>query len=325
MNGAAPDPKMPERPRLRRTLGVVPMGADRVQLRAGDERIVVLEGEFVRSALPALLPLMDGARTTSEIVMELDGSLEASAVRDAIGALWERGLLEDGADWPDDLGAAEEATARYLTNFGLPASMVSEALRSTAILCVGDEGFAALVANEFTVHGFSRADVAGGGAAPVGDRLRETDLVVYAETAAGRFAREELNPACLETRTPWMHVSVAPGNHGVLGPLFVPPHTCCYECYRGRVRMNTAAPDELAAVDRHVADGGELHAFGGLPAHQRLMADLAVLEALKHVLRYRSPRIYNRLVTVDFLDHRSWEEPVWKYPRCPRCGAGEGG
>ena len=295
-----------------------------MQARAGDERIVVLEGELVRESLPAVLDALDGERTVEDIVQALDGSIDRDTIIETVETLTEKGLLEDGAEWPDDLSAAERDGLVYFTNFGLAPKDVRATLAGTDATVVGDGPLAAELTRSLTNHGVRTPTVVPEEMEAIHASLERADIAIWAEGRASNFGETCLNPLCLELEKSWLYVSAAPGHHGVVGPLFVPPHTCCFACYRERIRSNTAAPEELRAYEEHLADGTRARGFGSLSGFHAILANLATMELLKHLLSFRACSVYSRSITVDFVEPKVWSEPVWKWPECRACGRCEG-
>ena len=86
--------------------------------------LVTLEGAAVTALLPRLLPLLDGTRTTDELVVAL-GPAVAPAVENALTLLAENRLLVDGPS-PDVDGHASSAGAyaAALTRSTTPAAAV---------------------------------------------------------------------------------------------------------------------------------------------------------------------------------------------------------
>lgn len=316
----SPLPRSPIRkPRLRRTFTLLPMPDGGLQLRAGDERIVLLESDTLGDVLPQLLDRLDGNTTVEDLVHAFAGTLCESDIRTVIDELEAKGLLEDGVDWPGDLTPAETEIATYLVNFGYPACRARDVLRSLRVAVIGQEAFTHVMIEILAEHGIP----CGVGIAPEDHSwqtaVRGAHLLVYVESDASSFALEQLNPYCLAESLPWLYVSMASGHHGALGPLYVPPDTGCHACYCQRLRLNTSAPGEFEALNAHLRNGGKVASFGALPAHRAHMAYLAAIEILKHVLRFRSCNLYNRTLTVDFLDFSILDEPVWRDPVCPAC------
>src|SRR5919204_18130 len=54
----------------------------------------------------------------------------------------------------------------------------------------------------------------------------------------------------LRVATPWLPVLPFDGRVAVLGPLYVPGESCCYECYRLRRAANSPFPGEFWALER---------------------------------------------------------------------------
>jgi bacteriocin biosynthesis cyclodehydratase domain-containing protein len=127
-----------------------------------------------------------------------------------------------------------------------------------------------------------------------------------------------LNRLCLRHRTPWMLVAID-GNYGLVGPLFIPSKTACYNDYRTLADAATPSP-QMARKHRqflHARDAGPF--FSGLPAYAEIAASHASLAAVHYLLRDTCFAV-GRVLVIDF-DRMTLElEDVLKLPRCPVCG-----
>jgi bacteriocin biosynthesis cyclodehydratase domain-containing protein len=128
-----------------------------------------------------------------------------------------------------------------------------------------------------------------------------------------------VNRSSVRSKKPWLHL-VIDGNVGIVGPLFQPPDTACYNDYRTLVAA--AAPHPLMARKQreYLARRGAGSFFAGLPAYADIVAGHAAVAATHFLLR-RTCFAVGRVMTVDFEQMEIDMEDVFRLPRCPVCGA----
>jgi bacteriocin biosynthesis cyclodehydratase domain-containing protein len=148
--------------------------------------------------------------------------------------------------------------------------------------------------------------------------VKRANLVILALEHPTISLPHLLNRLCLRNRTPWMLVAID-GNYGLVGPLFIPAKTACYNDYRTLSDAATPSP-QMARKHRqflHSRDAGPF--FSGLPAYAEIVASHASLAAVHYLLRETCFAI-GRVLVIDF-DRMILEvEDVLKLPRCPVCG-----
>ncbi len=85
---------LPNKPKLRQYISIVPMGENELQMRV-HEKVVVFSGKTVTDLFPEVFPLLDGVHTVSEIISALQERVEESVVIELLTVLNKRFLLED--------------------------------------------------------------------------------------------------------------------------------------------------------------------------------------------------------------------------------------
>jgi bacteriocin biosynthesis cyclodehydratase domain-containing protein len=179
----------------------------------------------------------------------------------------------------------------------------SEVLRD-ALLAAGHQGVQDLP---------GRLDPAGIEAAVV-----KSDFSVVALEQPNLRLAHLVNRFCIRHRKPWMLTTID-GNFGLVGPLFLPLHTACYNDYQ--VLANAATPSPAMArkhrqhIDGRVSSGF----FPGLPAYVEILAGFSSLAIVDFLLRGTTFAL-GRVVVMDFDGMAIEVEDVLKLPRCPVCG-----
>lgn len=178
----------------------------------------------------------------------------------------------------------------------------------------------ALWRDRLCAAGYGEVEALAGGrdVAGVETAVAAAELVVVAsEQPDLRFAHL-VNRVCLRERTPWLLATID-GNRGVIGPLFLPPHTACYNDFRTLADAATPSPEMAARHRRQVLRRGAGSFFPGLPAYADLTASYAALAVVQYLLRGGCFAL-GRALTIDFDRMLIDVEDVLKLPRCPVCG-----
>lgn len=281
-------------------------GEGKLALEYG-QRVVCLEGRAVDRLLPALLPLLDGTRTLPE-VSEYLGEPLAPAVDNALRVLGEHGLLTEGP--PPDAGdprpfaaAAASAAAR-----GLPPDAARAVLAEASAGIAGAGPVAEEIARALRLQGVGRVQRV------AWDASAATDTLTVVAPGPGELPElATWNEGALERGLAWLQVLPYDGRFAAVGPLYLPPETGCYECFRLRRASNVGYPLEFAALDAvPLAAATE-------PALASLIASLATLVATRR-LTHADVSLAGAFYAVEPDDLFSLTlHHVYRVPRCPVC------
>jgi bacteriocin biosynthesis cyclodehydratase domain-containing protein len=148
--------------------------------------------------------------------------------------------------------------------------------------------------------------------------VRSHFIVVASEQPHLRLAHM-VNRLCIRDRKPWMLVTID-GNLGLVGPLFLPVHTACYNDYRALADAAVPSPEMARKHRQHILRRGAGSFFPGLPAYAEIVAGHASL-AIVHFLVREASFALGRVLIIDFDRMLIDVEDVLKLPRCPVCGA----
>ena len=158
---------------------------------------------------------------------------------------------------------------------------------------------------------------------PVGDEswLESLDLedvgclVAVADYPAQAILRD-WNRYCVDNGIIFLPVTLTRAV-GLVGPLYVPGETACYECLRARENANLDFP-ELARAGEEVAFGGQM-VNGFHPLMASALGDYAAMELVKF-LSFSLPWRVGELIEVNLLEPDLRARKVLRLPRCPVCG-----
>jgi bacteriocin biosynthesis cyclodehydratase domain-containing protein len=152
----------------------------------------------------------------------------------------------------------------------------------------------------------------------VGRAVSSSDITVVALEQLDIRAMHLINRHCIGAGRPWVHSSLD-GGRGVVGPLFVPGTTACYNDFRSLAEAADPSPLMARAYRRHAIRRGAASFSPGLPAHAEIVSGFASL-AVVHFLLSSTSYLLGRVLTIDFDRMLIDVEDVLKLPRCPVCG-----
>jgi bacteriocin biosynthesis cyclodehydratase domain-containing protein len=148
--------------------------------------------------------------------------------------------------------------------------------------------------------------------------VQESSFVVLALEQPNLRLAHLVNRLCLREHRPWILAGID-GNFGLVGPLFIPGYTGCYNDY---LTLAKAATQSSAIARKHQQyllrrSAGKF--FPGLPCYAEIVAGHATLACVHFLLRDASFAT-SRIMMIDF-DHMVIDiEDVLKLPRCAVCG-----
>ena len=168
--------------------------------------------------------------------------------------------------------------------------------------------------------GFLNIDVLDGGfgATGVQTAIEKSQFIVLALEQPNPRLAHLVNRCCIRPRKPWLLVTID-GNFGLIGPLFFPVHTACYNDYATLSDSASRTPLMSRRYRQHLLERNASSFFPGLPAYADLVAGYASLASIHFLLRDTSFAL-GRVLTIDFDRMLIDTEDVLKLPRCPVCG-----
>ena len=270
------------------------------------EGVLILSEEAAKAlhggAYEKIVPLIDGQRSTDEIVDALAGQVDAARVYYVLNGMEAKGYLTEATpDIPASVAAFWHAA-------GIEPAAALAALRDkrVAVQTIGEVDSAAMLsaleAMGVQLGTQQQADL----------WLVLTDDYLRADLAA-------INAAALQANRPWLLVRVT-GRELWLGPLFQPGETGCWVCMRQRLERNRA-------VHRFVAEKKNLAtppftALGALPATQAAACQMAAVAAAQFLAGAASG-LAGKVLSLDWATHTSQTHALVRHPHCPACGTAE--
>jgi bacteriocin biosynthesis cyclodehydratase domain-containing protein len=150
--------------------------------------------------------------------------------------------------------------------------------------------------------------------------VAEIDLAVLATEQPHPRLAHLVNRACFRANKPWIAAGID-GNLGLIGPLFLPPETPCYNDYETLARSTRPDPAMDRTYHRYLLDRGTGSFFPGVPSYADIVGGFTTVGAVQQLLQGTS-HLLARLVSIDFQNMQMNAEDVLKLPRCPVCGGG---
>jgi bacteriocin biosynthesis cyclodehydratase domain-containing protein len=148
--------------------------------------------------------------------------------------------------------------------------------------------------------------------------VAQADFTVVALEQPDLRTAHLVNRFAIRERKPWLLATVD-GNFGLIGPLFYPVETACYNDYLTLVAAATPSPAMARKHREHVLRRGVGSFFTGLPSYAEIVAGHTSL-AVVHFLLRGTCFVLGRVMVIDFDRMRIDVEDVLKLPRCPVCG-----
>lgn len=274
--------------------------------------LVAIRGAGVGGLLQRLLPLLDGAHAVDDIAKEFPPQ-ERTVVFRSVGLMNTRELLLDG---PMDTTASEHSgqTARFLgAALGLPIhpNRLASAVEKSVIGIVGSSAAASITHEILSKSGSQAWALSSPDRVP--QALDALTLLVAAPSIEQIDSLSAINRACLQARTPWVQILPFDGEIAVVGPVYIPGQTCCYECFRLRRASNSPLGQFLTtsadSSRKSLSAVSVEHAIAGF-------ASLVVFRWLLGPAIEQPGRAFTFGLggTMSFESHT-----VYRVPRCPVC------
>ncbi len=263
---------------------------------------IILLGERNQAALlgtvyELVLPLVDGQRTPGQIAVALQGRASPADVFYCLTR-----LLTEGFVTGDILPA--EAERGFWTGLDIESSASRERLAKTPVcLHSSDAELANMAACALSTSGVSLSEEG------VLD-LQFTDDYLALELG-------EWNKHALEQQRPWLLVQPF-GSLLLIGPLFRPGVTACWECLAQRLRLNQ--PFETYLRQKTGKPRSPRTRAGGVSPGTQAALHLAALELAKWIVCGVNPSIDGTITSIDLLSLDIQKHRVTARPQCPVCG-----
>ena len=244
-------------------------------------------------------PLIDGRRTVDEIIDALQGQASAAEVFYAITLLEKKEYLSES---DHSLPAGESA---FWAIQGIPSEMAARHLAEApvSVTAFGDVTVAPFLSLLESLH-VRVGEAAGMGVVLTDDYLRK-ELQAY-------------NQEALRSGRPWMLCKPV-GGQILIGPVFYPGQTGCWNCLAQRLRINRTV--EIFVQRKQGRDEPFSIPNAGTTATQQIAYSMAANEVAKWIARGEAPSSEGRILSLDVLSWQTQFHPLTRQPDCVACGA----
>jgi len=252
----------------------------------------------------AVAPLIDGQRSSDEIVEKLSADTPLARIYYALHQLESRGYLMEA----DDSVPAHEAALWSIQGIDPVAARQRLAVSSVELRMVGGvEEHEAPFKAALEALGV-RTSAAG-------------DLLVVLTDDYLRDALRQVNQGRLERERPWL-IARPVGRQIWMGPVFVPRKGACWECLAQRLRVNRPT-DRYVNLQRR--EGGESApvARAATVASTMVAWNVVATEVASILARECRPESTSSILTLDVVKWSTERHTVVRLPHCPACGKGE--
>lgn len=270
------------------------------------EGVLILSEESAKAlhggAYEKIAPLIDGRRSTDEIVDALAGQVDAAKAYYVLNILEAKGYLAEATPHiPAEVAA-------FWHGAGIDPAVALAALRGkrVAVKTCGAVDSAALLA----------------ALAAMGVQVGAEDQADLWLVLTDDYLRADLAPvnaAALQANRPWLLMR-ATGPELWLGPLFQPGESGCWECLRRRLERNRAV-HRFVAVKKQLTDS-PLTALGALPATAAAACQMAAAAAAQFLAGADSG-LAGKVLSLDWATHAAQSHVLVRHPHCPACGTAE--
>jgi bacteriocin biosynthesis cyclodehydratase domain-containing protein len=320
-----------QRPAIPEFISVVPHGNNIVEFRKGTwhSASTFLTDESETGNLYRICSALDGSKTIRDVAgvthlpTETISEVVDTLVSLELAVIDRRGLLRLGASLL--VGVSEDIS-----------------LKHKEVVVIGDAHIAGIVVEalsavlgEFGANvSFDRKEVIpkcrASGASY--DALERADLllssqwmqnkfVIYCNSHVDPITCKGLNLCFIHHKTPWLYAAVD-GPFLLVGPLFVPGDSSCFECFETRVAMNLRDSKGYIEYKQALAAGLPIQPRPSqvLKLLDKVLASHVAMEAFNFALSGRSTLI-DKMLAIHLPSMEFTYHEVLRLPYCSACGA----
>ncbi len=252
------------------------------------------------AAYEKIAPLVDGVRSTDDIVDALNGQVDAATVYYAIGQLAHKGHLAEAS------ATAEPAVAAFWHAQGVsPDEAVAALRRSKVAVQLAGSANVSAVTMALQQMGIQVTDNA------------QADFLLVVTDDYLNPGLAAINAEALSLKRPWMLLRMA-GPEAWLGPIFEPDASQgCWHCLRERLARNR--PAHLLAAKKNDDGSLPMTARGALPATEAISSNLAAL-AVAQFLAGAPVALKDGVVSLAWTGLQTQRHALRRHPHCGACG-----
>ncbi|MGM0664417.1 MAG: TOMM precursor leader peptide-binding protein [Thermodesulfobacteriota bacterium] len=131
----------------------------------------------------------------------------------------------------------------------------------------------------------------------------------------------KINQLSLKMHKPWIYGSAGQNGECIVGPLFKPLETACYECMMSRLKSNSDMAEEISAYEGLVFDPKTIHSKICFDPHIEIATGFIVNEAWKFLSQLLPVGIASQFYVVSADCISAEPHYVLRVPRCKSCSS----
>ena len=324
---------LPQKPRLAPWVTFVDLGDSRLQLRGADFSFTLQHPLFIET-FQSIHALLDGQRTVEEILSSSDPKYLPTTITFLLKILRANGVLQEGVITPPPPMNPEnlqehEALVQFFSHIVLDPVSTLALLHNARVALIGSDSMTNRIHQSLLGMGFgSLTSIEGLSAKTAYDRtqfhkevtgqLKDVDFLIACQDSSDFRFFQNLNAACLETQTRWMHVSLS-GTKGIMGPTIIPRQSACYICYDKRLASNAPELQSYVGFRKQTSATTSSNSEGFLNPLWSTLAEQVTLEMTRIVSGFAPPKTIGRLYEFEATTPLVEGHDVLRLPRCSAC------
>ncbi len=243
-------------------------------------------------------PLIDGHRSPDDIVQALQAHVSPAEVYYALTLLENKGYLREGDHtFPDG-----EAVFWDIQEVAPQTAVHRLAETRVSVTAVGEVSLQPFLALLESLH------VRAGREGEIGVVLTDDYL---------RTELREYNQEYLRSGRPWMLIKPV-GTQVLIGPLFLPGRTGCWDCLAQRLRINRVVEVFVQSKQNREQPFAVPHV--STPAIEGIAYGMAATEIAKWIARGDSPHLEGQILSFNVMSWSRQFHKLTRQPQCPVCG-----
>lgn len=303
---------------------------NKVLLKNGDV-IIEIEGKAMQVILVKVLSLLDGSRELEDIYNAFKEK-DRKVVSKVLEILVKEKLVIDKEDCNNELIINNthydiinffRATQCRYENEIVEASTIAKSLDKSRIGVIGSSFIADKIARMLKL---SRVKHVKKISWPIDEvEVKDVDLFILAPQLKEIYMLGEWNDYALSNSKTWMQILPYDGDCAIIGPLYLPHETVCYECYKIRVISNVEYKEELSNWYRGIKNKKVSARHYPVPIQfDFLISSIASLHIVGSILKDEY-KLFDCFYTIEFILHESEfkfelkKNHIYRVPRCPKC------
>ena len=328
-------------PRLKQYLTLYPISETAWGIRGGGGEFwsIKLHDERAMRAFSAMLPFLNGSRSSTEILAEVEKmGLDAAVAEKLLKSMESNSLIEE----MDSAGLSEEKIERhreqisFLSRFGEEGGAKYQAkLDASRVAVIAQGTLASILCRQLSEAGIGRVTYLADGDAPedlvaAAEKLSlerpgilsedslepKPDLVIVAVSYHDPELLEAMDTFSKTHGVPWLLIRASEHLDGWVGPLFIPRDTASYVSFEARLRGNMETYDQYVDFDNYLRQPEKKAvAVGGLRPFFEVLAGIAVTEAVKHLTDVFISALAGKFISVDLVNLDTEIHEVLRFPR----------